>query len=58
MIDNIQASLEKYQVEWEKWGCNLMCDGWTNGKERSLTQFLSNSPYRTMSRMLNKCLNY
>ena len=26
-IDNIQASLEKYKVEWEKCGCTLMCDG-------------------------------
>ncbi|XP_027907629.1 uncharacterized protein LOC114166942 [Vigna unguiculata] len=47
-VDNIQASLEKYKVEWEKWGCTLMCDGWTDGKGRSLTNFLVNSPSGTL----------
>lgn len=47
-VDNIQASLEKYKVEWEKWGCTLMCDGWTDGKGRSLTNFLVNSPSGTV----------
>ncbi|RDY02322.1 hypothetical protein CR513_14231, partial [Mucuna pruriens] len=42
-IDNIHKSLDKYKGEWEKWGCTLMCDGWTNGKGRSLTNFLINS---------------
>jgi len=22
-VDNIQGSLEKYKVEWEKWGCTF-----------------------------------
>nr|KYP48249.1 hypothetical protein KK1_030033 [Cajanus cajan] len=43
VVDNIQKSLEKYRSDWEKWGCTLMCDGWTNGKGRSLTNFLVNS---------------
>ncbi|XP_027915185.1 uncharacterized protein LOC114174548 [Vigna unguiculata] len=47
-VDNIQASLEKYKVEWEKWGCTLMCDGWTDGKGRSLTNLLVNSPSGTV----------
>jgi len=47
-IYNIQASLEKYKVELEKWGCTLMCDGWTYGKGRSVTKFLVNSPSGTM----------
>lgn len=47
-VDNIQASLEKYKVEWEKWGCTLICDGWTDGKGRSLTNFLVNSPSGTV----------
>jgi len=47
-VDNIQASLEKYKVEWEKWGYTLMCDGWTYGKGRSLTNFLVNSPSGTV----------
>jgi len=44
VVGNIQASLEKYRVKWEKWGCTSMCDGWTDGKGRSLTNFLVNSP--------------
>ncbi|RDX92308.1 hypothetical protein CR513_25576, partial [Mucuna pruriens] len=43
-VDNIHKSLDKYKSEWEKWGCTLMCDGWTDGKGRSLTNFLVNSP--------------
>ncbi|RDX66685.1 hypothetical protein CR513_54521, partial [Mucuna pruriens] len=31
-VDIIQASLEKYKVEWEKWACTLMYDGWIDGK--------------------------
>nr|KYP34797.1 hypothetical protein KK1_044202 [Cajanus cajan] len=47
-VDNIQKSLEKYRSDWEKWGCTLMCDGWTDGKGRSLTNFLVNSPSGTV----------
>ncbi|RDX92334.1 hypothetical protein CR513_25546, partial [Mucuna pruriens] len=43
-VDNIHKSLEKYKSEWEKWGYTLMCDGWTDGKGSSLTNFLVNSP--------------
>ena len=28
----------------KKNGCTLMCDGWMNGRGRSLTNFLVNSP--------------
>ncbi|RDX73968.1 hypothetical protein CR513_46335, partial [Mucuna pruriens] len=43
-VDNIHKSLDKYKSKWEKWRCTLMCDGWMDGKERSLTNFLVNSP--------------
>jgi len=43
-VDKVHKCLEKYKSDWEKWGCTLMCDGWTNGKGRSLTNFLVNSP--------------
>ncbi|XP_027342020.1 uncharacterized protein LOC113854897 [Abrus precatorius] len=46
--DSIHQNLEKYKSEWEKWGCTLMCDGWTDGKGRSLTNFLVNSPSGTV----------
>jgi len=48
IIDNIQASFEKYKVEWEKFGSTLMCNSWTYGKGRSLTNFLVNSPSGTI----------
>ncbi|XP_028753001.1 uncharacterized protein LOC114712623 [Neltuma alba] len=47
-VDKIQESLVKYKKDWEKWGCTLMCDGWTDGKGRSLTNFLVNSPSGTV----------
>ncbi|XP_028801342.1 uncharacterized protein LOC114756562 [Neltuma alba] len=47
-VDKIQESLAKYKKEWEKWGCTLICDGWTDGKGRSLTNFLVNSPSGTV----------
>ncbi|XP_028755565.1 uncharacterized protein LOC114714940 [Neltuma alba] len=47
-VDKIQESLAKYKKEWEKWGCTLMCDGWTDGKGRSLTNFLVNNPSGTV----------
>jgi len=48
VVDNVQQSLQKYKVGWEKWGCTLICDSWTNGKGRSLTNFLVNSPSGTI----------
>ncbi|XP_028803194.1 uncharacterized protein LOC114758322 [Neltuma alba] len=47
-VDKIQESLVKYKREWEKWGCTLMCDGWTDRKGRSLANFLVNSPGGTV----------
>nr|KYP43790.1 hypothetical protein KK1_034770 [Cajanus cajan] len=52
VIDNIQKNLEKYKSKWEKWGCTLMCDGWIDGKGRSLTNFLVNSPSGTIFKYL------
>jgi len=27
-------------LEWKKWGCTLICDGWINGKDMSVSNFL------------------
>jgi Protein of unknown function (DUF 659) len=40
--------LERYKKEWSKTGCTLMSDGWTDGKGRSITNFLVNSPMGTV----------
>ncbi|XP_061357381.1 uncharacterized protein LOC133301719 [Gastrolobium bilobum] len=41
-------SVGEYGREWERFGCTLMSDGWTDGKDRSLTNFLVNSPKGTV----------
>jgi hypothetical protein len=48
-VDTIKVSLEKnFKQEWKKTGCTLMSDGWTDGKYRSITNFLVNSPRGTV----------
>ncbi|XP_061363140.1 uncharacterized protein LOC133306777 [Gastrolobium bilobum] len=47
-VDFVHTSLDKYKLEWKKTGCTLMSDGWTDGKGRSLTNFLVNSPRGTV----------
>ncbi|XP_061352114.1 uncharacterized protein LOC133297067 [Gastrolobium bilobum] len=47
-VDLVHTSLDKYKLEWKKTGCTLMSDGWTDGKGRSLTNFLVNSPRGTV----------
>ena len=36
-------SMKDHFTEWKKNGCSIMSDGWTDGKERSLVNFLVNS---------------
>ncbi|XP_039144882.1 uncharacterized protein LOC120282190 [Dioscorea cayenensis subsp. rotundata] len=40
--------MEKYKKEWKKIGCTLMSDGWSDRKNRSLINFLVNSPSGTV----------
>ncbi|XP_012845516.1 PREDICTED: uncharacterized protein LOC105965507 [Erythranthe guttata] len=47
-VEHVKISMEKYTDEWKRWGCTLMCDGWTDGKYRSITNFLVNSPSGTV----------
>ena len=47
-VDNVNLILEKYKKEWKKMGCTLMSDGWLDKKNRSLTNFLVNSPSGTI----------
>ncbi|XP_020271472.1 uncharacterized protein LOC109846637 [Asparagus officinalis] len=43
-IDSIKA---KHKAAWEKYGCTIMSDGWSDKKSRSLINFLVNSPEGT-----------
>ncbi|XP_031254301.1 uncharacterized protein LOC116112286 [Pistacia vera] len=47
-VDLVEEKLGKYKNEWKKNGCTLMSDGWIDGKGRSLTNFLVNSPSGTV----------
>ncbi|XP_050263870.1 uncharacterized protein LOC126708093 [Quercus robur] len=47
-VENMHFTLDKYKNEWKKTGCTLMSDGWTDNRERSITNFLVNSPKGTV----------
>ncbi|XP_012851479.1 PREDICTED: uncharacterized protein LOC105971173, partial [Erythranthe guttata] len=47
-VKHVKNSMEKYTDEWKRWGGTLMCDGWTDRKSRSITNFLVNSPSGTV----------
>ncbi|KAL4652193.1 hypothetical protein ACB092_01G215900 [Castanea dentata] len=43
-VENMHFTLDKYKNEWKKKTvCTLMSDGWTDNRERSITNFLVNS---------------
>lgn len=47
-VETMQVHLQKYKESWKTTGCTLMSDGWTDGKHRSITNFLVNSPMGTV----------
>jgi Protein of unknown function (DUF 659) len=47
-VNDMHVTLEKYKVEWAKTKYILMSDGWTDGKNRFIINFLVNSPMRTV----------
>ncbi|KAG6537043.1 hypothetical protein ZIOFF_002121 [Zingiber officinale] len=46
-VDGINLIHEEHKKAWKKYGCTTMFDGWTDGKNRSLINFLVNSPAGT-----------
>ncbi|KAL6526239.1 hypothetical protein OROMI_029879 [Orobanche minor] len=46
-VEDITRIYEEYKQVWKQVGCTIMSDGWTDGKSRSLINFLINSPART-----------
>ena len=40
--------MKDHIVEWEKNGCSIMSDGWTDRKEKTLVNFLVNCSKGTM----------
>lgn len=47
-IEHVNEGLEKYKSEWSKTGCTLIFNGWTDGRERLITNFLVNSSEGTV----------
>ncbi|KAL6559467.1 hypothetical protein OROGR_004584 [Orobanche gracilis] len=46
-VNEVNEMKKSYEDECVKYGCSLMCDGWTDRKSRTLINFLSNSPKGT-----------
>ncbi|GKV36747.1 hypothetical protein SLEP1_g44844 [Rubroshorea leprosula] len=42
-IKHTMELLEKHKAQWKKTGCSILCDGWTNKRQRSIRNFLVNS---------------
>ncbi|KAI7728266.1 hypothetical protein M8C21_020908 [Ambrosia artemisiifolia] len=47
-VDNVEKWIEGQKVEWSKFGCSIMSDGWTDRRHRTLINFLVNSSKRTV----------
>ena len=47
-VDYTKVLLKDYKKEWKKTGCTLMSDGWSDRKNRSICNFLVNSPKGTI----------
>ncbi|KAL6561966.1 hypothetical protein OROGR_002973 [Orobanche gracilis] len=43
-VEETNKIVEEHRKEWEKVGCSIMCDGWKDKRERTLINFLVNSP--------------
>lgn len=40
--------VDSFRPQWKKFGCSIMSDFWTDGKHRSLINFLVNCPTGTV----------
>lgn len=47
-VDHVNKLMEDHKQDWEKYGCTIMCDGWTDRKNRTLINFLVNCPKGSM----------
>ncbi|CAN1121515.1 hypothetical protein LINPERPRIM_LOCUS2227 [Linum perenne] len=47
-LEEVEAKLSIFRNEWIKVGCSIMSDGWTDRKQRSICNFLVNSPKGTV----------
>ncbi|KAJ7977287.1 HAT transposon superfamily protein [Quillaja saponaria] len=47
-VQNTNDVMKSHKVEWERYGCSIMSDGWTDRSNRSLINFLVNSSKGSM----------
>jgi hypothetical protein len=47
-VESIEEYLIDYKVSWVKTGCTIMSDGWSDGKNRTIINFLVSCPQGTM----------
>ncbi|KAI3995730.1 hypothetical protein MKX01_007209 [Papaver californicum] len=40
--------IDEFKVHWKNYGCSIMCDWWTDGRIRTLINFLVNCPKGTV----------
>ncbi|KAI3723688.1 hypothetical protein L2E82_35444 [Cichorium intybus] len=48
ILEDTKTFVDSLRPEWEKFGCSIMSDFWTDGKGRSLINFLVNCPSGTI----------
>ncbi|GMQ01633.1 hypothetical protein CsSME_00048203 [Camellia sinensis var. sinensis] len=47
-VNHVHKLMKEHKEDWAKYGCSIMCDGWTDRKHRTLINFLVNCPRGTM----------
>ena len=38
--ERARAAVEEQKEKWQKYGCSILSDGWTDGKNRTIINFL------------------
>jgi hypothetical protein len=41
VVERAKAFVEEQKQEWTKFGCTILSDGWTDGKSRTIINFLA-----------------
>ncbi|CAL5430311.1 unnamed protein product [Camellia sinensis] len=47
-VNHVHKLMKEHKEDWAKYGCSMMCDGWTDRKHRTSINFLVNCPRGTM----------
>ncbi|GJW35574.1 uncharacterized protein Tco_0058494 [Tanacetum coccineum] len=47
-LEDTKKFVDSFRPQWQKYGCSIMSDFWTDGKGRSLINFLVNCPTGTI----------